>query len=265
MVVSLLSELLKLDWRKRINAIDALQHPYFSSPPLPAQPGELPPFEDSHELDRRKFRGQKAVLPPAPAGGSVGMGPNGEWTGGSGVRLATDQRCNRPPGLGRPSQPNNNGFSNGPPRRPYDNRIPEAHQSHKKQVSEKPHAHLPAWQRDNSSLPPKPPVSNHQPWATGQGWRADAHVDQRRERQMPRGDGRLEVHLDSYVPNYDSLGGDRPKGRGDGGAPRRDNSESREVVECVHDLSGPQSRSPDLRDRDRSRDDGKHYHPQRRR
>ncbi|QSS66037.1 serine/threonine-protein kinase bur-1 [Histoplasma capsulatum] len=31
-VISLLSELLKLDWRKRINAIDALQHPYFRTP-----------------------------------------------------------------------------------------------------------------------------------------------------------------------------------------------------------------------------------------
>ncbi|KAL8945118.1 MAG: hypothetical protein Q9211_000330, partial [Gyalolechia sp. 1 TL-2023] len=77
--ISLLNELLKLDWRKRINAIDALQHPYFDSHPLPARPGDIPRFEDSHELDRRKFRGQKAALPPAPAGGSVGMGANGDW------------------------------------------------------------------------------------------------------------------------------------------------------------------------------------------
>jgi serine/threonine-protein kinase BUR1 len=79
LAISLLSELLKLDWRKRVNAIDALKHPYFHSPPFPARPGDLPQFEDSHELDRRKFRGQKQALPPAPAGGSVGMGPNGQW------------------------------------------------------------------------------------------------------------------------------------------------------------------------------------------
>lgn len=77
--ISLLTELLKLDWRKRINAIDAMEHPYFKNPPLPAKPVDLPQFESSHELDRRKFRGQKAALPPAPAGGTVGMGPNGDF------------------------------------------------------------------------------------------------------------------------------------------------------------------------------------------
>ncbi|KAJ8183870.1 hypothetical protein LV157_005818 [Aspergillus fumigatus] len=71
MAISLLEELLKLDWRKRINAIDAINHPYFSSPPFPARPGELPSFEDSHEFDRRRFRGQRGAIPPAPAGGSV--------------------------------------------------------------------------------------------------------------------------------------------------------------------------------------------------
>ncbi|KIX10372.1 serine/threonine-protein kinase bur1 [Rhinocladiella mackenziei CBS 650.93] len=79
LALSLLSELLKLDWRKRINAIDALQHPYFHSEPYPARPGDLPSFEDSHELDRKKFRDQKSKPPPAPAGGSVGIGPQGEW------------------------------------------------------------------------------------------------------------------------------------------------------------------------------------------
>ncbi|KAI5284644.1 serine/threonine protein kinase, CMGC, CDC2/CDK sub [Ascosphaera aggregata] len=59
LAVSLLSELLRLDWRKRINAIDALDHPYFTTPPLPAPLKEIPKFEDSHEFDRRRFRGQK--------------------------------------------------------------------------------------------------------------------------------------------------------------------------------------------------------------
>lgn len=77
--LSLLTELMLLDWRKRINAIDALKHPYFHTDPLPARPGDLPQFEDSHELDRKKFRDQKQKPPPAPAGGSVGIGPEGEW------------------------------------------------------------------------------------------------------------------------------------------------------------------------------------------
>ncbi|KAH0846542.1 serine/threonine-protein kinase bur1 [Fonsecaea monophora] len=79
LALSLLSELLKLDWRKRINAIDALKHPYFHSAPYPARPEELPSFEESHELDRKKFRDQRTKRPPAPAGGSVGIGPQGEW------------------------------------------------------------------------------------------------------------------------------------------------------------------------------------------
>ena len=77
--LSLLTELLTLDWRKRINAIDALKHPYFFTEPYPAKPGDLPSFEESHELDRKKFRDQKSKPPPAPAGGSVGIGPEGEW------------------------------------------------------------------------------------------------------------------------------------------------------------------------------------------
>ncbi|KAL6245255.1 serine/threonine protein kinase, CMGC, CDC2/CDK subfamily [Rhinocladiella similis] len=79
LALSLLGEFLKLDWRKRINAIDALQHPYFHTEPLPARPGDLPTFEDSHELDRKKFRDQKQKPPPAPAGGSVGIASQGEW------------------------------------------------------------------------------------------------------------------------------------------------------------------------------------------
>ncbi|KAK7967778.1 uncharacterized protein PG986_002055 [Apiospora aurea] len=74
LAVSLLKELLKLDWRNRINAVDALQHPYFTTAPLPAQPGEIPTYEDSHELDRRKYQDRKAALPPAPKGGAVGDG-----------------------------------------------------------------------------------------------------------------------------------------------------------------------------------------------
>ncbi|KAL5594766.1 hypothetical protein BROUX41_001680 [Berkeleyomyces rouxiae] len=69
--VSLLKELLNLDWRGRINAGDALHHPYFKIDPLPAKPHELPKFEESHELDRKKFQDRKAALPPAPKGGIV--------------------------------------------------------------------------------------------------------------------------------------------------------------------------------------------------
>ncbi|KAI8160261.1 Serine/threonine-protein kinase BUR1 [Colletotrichum sp. SAR 10_70] len=53
--ISLLKELLRLDWRSRINAADALNHPYFKMAPMPANPDDLPTFEDSHELDRHQL------------------------------------------------------------------------------------------------------------------------------------------------------------------------------------------------------------------
>ncbi|KJZ75591.1 Serine kinase BUR1 [Hirsutella minnesotensis 3608] len=74
--IALLKELLKLDWRTRINAVDALEHPYFKMAPLPIEPHEIPMYEESHELDRRKFHDRKAALPPAPKGGTVGIGPD---------------------------------------------------------------------------------------------------------------------------------------------------------------------------------------------
>ncbi|OJD14738.1 CMGC/CDK protein kinase [Emergomyces pasteurianus Ep9510] len=243
-VISLLSELLKLDWRKRINAIDALQHPYFRSPPFPSRPGELPTFEDSHEFDRRKFRGQKAALPPAPAGGSVGMGPNGEWTSGSGSRLPADQKSSRIPNAAR--GPLANGAS-GVGRRPFDNRVPAVAHSQRRQVSDEPRGHLPAWQRD-STLPPKPPVSSHQPWTGGPGWRADSRSEPRRDGPPSRREG----GLDSYVPNYDGPS-EHLQGRDDG---RRETAEPRDYV---RDRSRRRSRSPEQRDRTRPRETKPYY------
>ncbi|KAL1608476.1 serine/threonine protein kinase, CMGC, CDC2/CDK subfamily [Paraconiothyrium brasiliense] len=66
--LDLLSKLLMLDWRKRINAIDAIDHHYFKEDPRPMREEDIPTFADSHELDRRNARGQKQNLPPAPAG-----------------------------------------------------------------------------------------------------------------------------------------------------------------------------------------------------
>jgi hypothetical protein len=39
---------------KRISAVDALDHEYFTTPPLPSRPADLPTYEASHELTRRK-------------------------------------------------------------------------------------------------------------------------------------------------------------------------------------------------------------------
>lgn len=113
-MISLLNEFLRLDWRTRITAVDALKHPYFTSPPLPARPGELPQFEDSHELDRRHFR-QKAK-PAAP--GNNAMAVESERSNNSGARGATGQGS-RVPGIPRGSgAPSRNDSGNF--RRPID-------------------------------------------------------------------------------------------------------------------------------------------------
>ncbi|KAJ8101254.1 kinase-like domain-containing protein [Lipomyces tetrasporus] len=57
--VLLLSDLLTLDPLRRITAVTALSHPYWTTKPLPATPQELPMYDSSHEYDRRKFQHQK--------------------------------------------------------------------------------------------------------------------------------------------------------------------------------------------------------------
>ncbi|CRG88536.1 hypothetical protein PISL3812_05567 [Talaromyces islandicus] len=81
LAISLLGEFLKLDWRKRITAVDALKHPYFHSPPYPAEPGELPHYEDSHELDRRS----RPKPQPVPARAANNSGPRSGTDQGSRV------------------------------------------------------------------------------------------------------------------------------------------------------------------------------------
>ena len=149
--ISLLSELLKLDWRRRINAIDAKNHPYFKNHPLPARPGDLPTFEDSHELDRRNARGQKPALPPAPAGGTVGLDFNEDWTTqpyADASGLENDTRTHN--GRSRP-QNNRYGDSNSSSRR-YDTNGPPLHDRKNRNnagyLSHVPHR--PAWSGNNN-------------------------------------------------------------------------------------------------------------------
>ena len=164
LAISLLTELLKLDWRKRINAIDALEHPYFHTPPLPARPGDLPSFEESHELDRRKFRDQKNKPPPAPAGGSVGVGAQGEW-GINGQPIPQNQRG---PGRGHHAgRPHANGH--GPPygRRPPPHHLDRngPHGDYRRPRDLPPRDHMPYDQPrvPPTSHPPHDPYSRRPP------------------------------------------------------------------------------------------------------
>jgi serine/threonine protein kinase len=54
LAVDLLSKFMLLDPLRRISAVDALEHEYFTTAPLPSRPADLPIYEASHELTRRK-------------------------------------------------------------------------------------------------------------------------------------------------------------------------------------------------------------------
>ncbi|KAL1984791.1 hypothetical protein VTN96DRAFT_8732 [Rasamsonia emersonii] len=257
LAISLLGELLKLDWRKRINAIDALKHPYFSSPPLPARPGELPHFEDSHEFDRRQFRGQRAVPPPAPPGGPAGLDPNGDWTINSGSRAGPEQRGARIPGAARGLRSSASGIPGGS-RRPADMRVPETQQV--RQDSDDLTQHAPAWHRDG--LPPRPPVSSQQPWAANHTWRSDNRYDQRRDRHQSWTGPRAEGKMDTYVSRYDGQDNrsrirddDAAKSENDWHDGRQDSSRYTSRRDHARDpISRRRSRSPPPRERGRDED-----------
>ncbi|KAI0463907.1 hypothetical protein LJB42_002915 [Komagataella kurtzmanii] len=65
----LLASLLEIDPVKRINAVDALAHPYFKAHPHPAPTKRLADFEESHELDVKRFKEERKTTdlqPPPP-------------------------------------------------------------------------------------------------------------------------------------------------------------------------------------------------------
>ncbi len=246
--ISLLSELLKLDWRKRINAMDALEHPYFKSPPLPAQPSDIPRFEDSHELDRRKFRGQKAALPPAPAGYDVGMGANGDWNQNPSGN--NNHQLPRPRGGHSNAHPPGQAYA--PRRNAYDHRPPHTQQDYRHSgPATNPPPHRPAWAREGNGLPPRPPPSN-----VGWAGQMNAAVEGPPEMNRGRPPQRAVPHrgafsqVDTYIPSYSSRedGFVREERGARGWHGDRQEQDPRE--------SGRRrSRSPDLhRDRDRNRE-----------
>lgn len=52
----LLAKMLCLDPARRFNALDALDHVFFSEEPLPLLPEDMPKFEESHEIDKARFK-----------------------------------------------------------------------------------------------------------------------------------------------------------------------------------------------------------------
>ncbi|KAG9232988.1 Serine/threonine-protein kinase bur-1 [Amylocarpus encephaloides] len=246
---NLLSCLLNLNYQERWNAIDALQHEYFKSAPYPAKPGEIPTFESSHELDRRKARGQKAGLPPAPKGGTVGMGPNGGWGDANGHHGGND-------GYGGGYNNRYNG-SRYPPQGGHRNGIPPPPPEAERR---------PAWRRDDgrpdSRLPPRlPPIDYHD---GGRPDRPDGYRSQSREIDrppMPR-NRQGGPNVDTYIPSYGGEGGRRDDrrrrdDRDDRGGERRHHDRERERLEYEDRSRSGRTRSRShspARDRDRIRD-----------
>ena len=237
--LDLLKQLLRLDWRTRINAVDALQHEYFSTAPLPARPEDLPRYEDSHELDaRRRGHEKQRNLPPAPAGGTVGMGPD-EWA--------------------EPGQANGYGYGDRAPRgndrqrgyerdrapaiqRPYDDRAPRGYDDRRPMLGgeARPPA---AWQNNRDrgrppptnghSLPPRPPASEI-PARSG---------------PPPAANGRGGAAIDTYIPSYNN---DRaPRERNDRDDYDRRRRGSREHAYRDADAPRGQYRDPDAPGRPR--------------
>lgn len=60
----LLDKLLTCNPRERLTAAQALDHEYFWTDPLPADPSKLPTYEASHEFDKRGRRNQAPIGPP---------------------------------------------------------------------------------------------------------------------------------------------------------------------------------------------------------
>lgn len=271
LAISLLNDLLKLDWRKRVNAIDALKHPYFEANPKPARPMDLPRFQDSHELDRRNTRGQRGPMPPAPAGGTVGMGPNGEYIGHPAHTHAQNWgNGDRPP---RGGMPHERGTHSG--YRGYDSRGPPHHsRNHGRQGEpyrqQYPGRYEPAGvaQRNPLPLPPGegrhplppnpqqnrgPPPSRVDTYIPSYGDNSRAHED-RSSRE--RDDANLGVPREGRRGSRDS-GDGRPHSRGERG--RRDDrywDRDRAVGDRrdVRERHETRSRSPDRGHRDRAKD-----------
>ncbi|KAK6432824.1 serine/threonine protein kinase, CMGC, CDC2/CDK subfamily, partial [Oleoguttula sp. CCFEE 5521] len=156
--LALMKELMNLDWRRRINAIDALQHSYFTTHPLPSRPEDIPKYEDSHELDSRNRGREQRRQPPAPAGGDVGMGPDEHMNGGSyNERHRYDDRYNDRAPRHQPYARERSGPPGSQPHRYDDRRAPPPNGPPTNG------SRRPGWEQDERprNLPPAPYTNGH--------------------------------------------------------------------------------------------------------
>lgn len=243
--LSLLRALLTLNWKTRINAIDALEHPYFKTAPLPARPEEIPRFAASHELDRRNKGGAMQNLPPAPQGGTVGGGANGDWqdpeqsTGGLSRDKALGTQGRTRPNWGQDRGPP--GVAPPPNRDHHGSRVlPLAGDSRGLQRRG-------AWQPENNSSRPlnehNAPGRSSLPPPPGEGARHPLPLP-------PHHANRLTQNMkDTYIPSYSGGGGRRDERRDE--RRREYRSRDRSVEPRDSQRFGKGSRGDDRRADDR--------------
>ena len=260
----LLGDLLTLDPQKRINAVDALNHEYFTVAPILAKPSEIPKFEESHELDRRK-RHQR-IPPPAPAGGTIGVGIRAQHQ---------DPPWDSRVGVNRQGRPYDSRGGSGHPPIGKPRIPPGAHLNAE---------HRPPWATKNTELPSLP-MGRIPPRDHGLPPRPPLPRDDRD--RTDRSGGPMErsrltrngvSNVDTYIPSYGGpQRGDEgllpllPRGRDDGRGERdwnrdyhrdreRDRDRDRDRWERIQrddrDYVRKRSKSPlyPLPDRDRDRD-----------
>lgn len=124
-MVDLLAGLLRLDPVKRLSASEALQHAYFTTDPLPANPEDLPNYEASHELDKRKHDADRRALQPVPKPPEAA----GQMAGASAPDNRAAARDSVPPQTSAWPRPSENGSRGREADRPreysrYDDRGP---------------------------------------------------------------------------------------------------------------------------------------------
>lgn len=226
--LKLLKQMLCLDWRVRINAVDALQHEYFKTAPLPARPEDIPRYEDSHELDaRRRGHEKERALPPAPKGGTVGMGPDDH--NDSGAMNGYGYRGDRAP----PRAYSRDRAPQGPPRSHDDRRAPPTAADARpapRWKQERPQD-FPPMNGNSHGLPPRP---NEMPPRPDLGSRGHSQASQ----GSAGGGG-----VDTYIPSYSSANpNDRP--------PARDNHDRGRRENGYRDNDGPPYRERPYRDAD---------------
>ncbi|TFK41515.1 kinase-like domain-containing protein [Crucibulum laeve] len=173
----LLDKLLVCNPKERLTASQALDHEYFWTDPLPADPKSLPSYEASHEFDKRGHRNQHHPPP--------------------GIPLPVEPSHNQPPPIMNPPlhlgrngpPPTREMFHQGPPRQQYGGPghgpLPNfpPHGSHGPPGYHPQHGPPPGVSGPHPTqnfLPPPPPGSfphmipqQQQPLPPGAGWRGN--------------------------------------------------------------------------------------------